>query len=64
MFMDSSHFWPLVSSQSILTPDIITGRNAILMDGADVVKSNDFLETVTTEKKGSYVILGDFKGLV
>ncbi|XP_047125299.1 uncharacterized protein LOC100202174 isoform X1 [Hydra vulgaris] len=61
MFMDSSHFWPLVKSDKILTPDIVTGHNGILMDGAVIEKSDDFSEILSTEKKGSYVILGDFK---
>jgi hypothetical protein len=58
-FLDASHYWPLETSHSILTTDIVSGHNAILMGGAKIKDNQEF---VTTEKRGSYIIAGDFKG--
>lgn len=61
-FLDASHYWPLETSHSILTTDIVSGHNAILMGGASVKESDEFQEYVSTEGNGSYIIAGDFKG--
>lgn len=61
-FLDASHYWPLETSHSILTTDIVSGHNAILMGGASIKESDDFQEYVSTEGNGSYIIAGDFKG--
>ena len=59
-----THYWPFVTSHTLLTPDILTGHNAIVMENAEIRSDKDFGEYLSTERKGSYVIAGDFKGML
>ncbi|XP_065051280.1 uncharacterized protein LOC135680954 [Rhopilema esculentum] len=62
-FLESSHFWPLDNRKSILSIDIQTGHNAILMNGSTIGSDpKTKLVYATTEYPGSYIILGDFNG--
>lgn len=47
----------------ILTADIQTGKNAILMNGSRIMADSRTRQAhATTEYPGSYIILGDFNG--
>ena len=62
-FLESSHFWPFDHQKAILTIDIQTGHNAILMNNSKVVSDpGSKLVYGSTEYPGSYIILGDFNG--
>ena len=63
-FLESSHFWPLEHSKTILTTDIQTGHNAILMNGSKISDDpgSKPVKYASTEFPGSYIILGDFNG--
>ena len=62
-FLESSHFWPLDNRKSILSIDIQTGHNSILMNGSTIGSDPETkLVYATTEYPGSYIILGDFNG--
>jgi len=61
-FLDATHYWPFETSHTVLTQDIVTGHNAILMDNADTENDDDIGEIASTMRNGSYVIAGDFKG--
>ena len=64
-FLESSHFWPLDNHKSILSIDIQTGHNAILMNGSTIsVDPSSKLVYASTEYPGSYIILGDFNGKI
>ena len=63
-FLEVTHYWPFVTSHTLLTPDILTGHNAIIMENAEIRSDKDFGEYLSTERKGSYVIAGDFKGML
>lgn len=48
--------------KSILSIDIQTGHNAILMNGSTISADPSKLVYASTEYPGSYIILGDFNG--
>ncbi|XP_065654247.1 adhesion G-protein coupled receptor D1 isoform X4 [Hydra vulgaris] len=61
-FLDATHFWPLeVLRSGIFSMDFVTGHSAIVLQGGELVKDEKFQEVISTEKKGSYIIAGDFK---
>lgn len=77
-FLDAAHYWPFDNQHGPLSMDIITGHNAIFMDGAEVSTNETYSicgeggancvqksmkgSCATTQKKGSYIIAGNFKG--
>ena len=42
--------------------DFVTGHSAIVLQGGELIEDEMFQEVISTEKKGSYIIAGDFKG--
>lgn len=61
-FIDASHFWPFQSSHFILSPDLVTGSNTVLINGASIKNDTFFKTGLDLHGKKSYVIVGDFKG--
>ena len=61
--LSSEYFWPMTSSNGMLTQDLVRGEKAILMHGARIVHNYWDRSHLSTEEKGSYVVLGDFKGV-
>jgi len=60
--LEAAHFWPFDKSMAILTTDLVTGSNSLLMNGASIAKDNVFNTALDTHHKGSYAIVGDFNG--
>jgi len=61
-FIEAAHFWPFDKSTSVLTNDLVTGANSILMDGAAIKPDDVFTTCLDTTSKKSYAIVGDFNG--
>ena len=65
-FLSASHYWPFDDiKENLLSADIVTGHNAIFMNGSTVSVDHTLNMTyATTEAPGSSIILGDFNGKI
>ena len=59
-FLDASHYWPFETEHGPLSPDIVTGHNAVLMNGSHLTGIKSRGVSADTEAPGSFIILGDF----
>jgi len=63
-FLSASHYWPFEDiKENLLSADIVTGHNAIFLNGSTVSEDHTSkLTYATTDVPGSSIILGDFNG--